>query len=76
MNAQEARNIAKQKRKAPADRILDKIKLAANGGEMSIYVYENLHNEAIEAIKSQGYKVEKLPDDPRDQVTTYKISWE
>jgi len=76
MNAHEARKIAQEKRKAPADRILDKIKVAANGGEMSIYVYENLHNEAIEAIKSQGYKVEKLPDDPRDQVTTYKISWE
>ena len=76
INAQEARNLAKQKRKAPAERIFESIKKAADKGELSIYVYENLQSEAVEAIKTQGFKVVRLPDDPRDQVTTYKISWE
>lgn len=76
INAQEARNLAKQKRKAPTNRILEEIKKAAESGEMSIYVYEKLQNEAIEAIKNQGFKVTRLPDDPRDQGTTYQISWE
>lgn len=76
INAQEARNIAKQKRKAPADRILEEIRKAAEKGELSIYIYENLQIEAVEAVKAQGFKVVRLPDDPREQTTTYQISWE
>lgn len=76
MNAQEARSIATEKRKEPINRILDKIKKSAQAGEMSMYVYENLHIEVVESLKNLGYKVAKLPDDPREQSSsTFEIKW-
>jgi Na+-transporting NADH:ubiquinone oxidoreductase subunit NqrD len=76
MNAQEARSIATEKRKEPINRILDKIKKSAQGGNMSMFVYESLHREVVESLKNLGYKVTQLPDDPREpSSSTFEITW-
>lgn len=75
MKANEAKEIAEKKRKEPISRVLNSIKKAAEGGNMSVYVYENLYGETIQSLVSLGYTVRQLPSYPREPGIIYEISW-
>lgn len=75
MKANEAKEIAEKKRKEPISRVLNSIRKAAEGGNMSVYVYENLYNETINSLQNLGYTVRQLPADPREPGIIYEISW-
>ncbi len=75
MKASEAKEMAQKKRKEPINRVINSIKKAAEGGNMSVYIYEDLYKETVEALQSLGYKVRQLPDDPREPGSTFEITW-
>lgn len=76
MKANEAKEIAEGKRKEPLNKVLASIKKAAEGGNMSVYIYHSLYPETIQALHGLGYMVKQLPSDPREPgETMFEVSW-
>ena len=75
MNAQEARQLAKEQKLKGFDTILKQIEKTAKEGDTEMWYYNTLTEDHRTALKSLGYTVGLSEWDFREQVSMTKISW-